>query len=67
MIEDTRLTAWETEEEQEEDSVEMIASGYEWTCPKCEALMQEIEITPKVKCHDCSTVYNVDDYHHAHN
>lgn len=30
--------------------VDVIASGYEWWCPKCERLNKEIECTTKVTC-----------------
>jgi hypothetical protein len=34
------------------ESVDLIASGYEWTCPKCDKLNHEIEFKygEKVKC-----------------
>jgi hypothetical protein len=31
-------------------SVDIIASGYEWICPKCDKLNLEIEITETVTC-----------------
>lgn len=30
--------------------VDMIASGYEWTCPRCEKLNTECEYTETVTC-----------------
>lgn len=49
-------------------SVELIASGYEWTCPnpKCEEhLNHEIEVKATVKCKKCKRTYPVSDYSHA--
>ena len=31
-------------------SVDLIASGYEWTCPNCGKFHREIEATETVKC-----------------
>ena len=45
--------------------VELIASGYEWICPKCEMPIHEIEVTPIVICPFCRERYEVDDYYHA--
>jgi len=50
------------------DSVELIASGYEWQCPKQQCfytLNREIEVTEFVKCRRCNTVYRVEDHCHA--
>ena len=47
------------------DCVELIASGYEWVCTKCEAFNKEIEITSFVKCVDCGKKFEVCDYEHA--
>jgi DNA-directed RNA polymerase subunit RPC12/RpoP len=38
-------------------SVELIASGYEWTCPKCSRLNNEIEVTETVTCPGCNTTF----------
>ena len=48
-----------------EESVDLIASGYEWTCPECELLNHEIEITETVECHKCKKRYLVDEADHA--
>lgn len=32
------------------ESVDLIASGYEWVCPHCDKLNREIEITQTVTC-----------------
>jgi hypothetical protein len=47
------------------DTVDLIASGYEWTCPKCETLNEEIAVTEKVSCRKCRRIFNVEDYQHA--
>ncbi len=49
----------------EEESVDLISSGYEWTCPHCDQLNREIEITETVKCSKCDKVYSVFDAYHA--
>ena len=51
--------------EEEEESVELIASGYEWTCPHCEKLNEEIEIPDKVKCAVCGKGFEVENADHA--
>lgn len=47
------------------NEVDLIASGYEWVCPKCDTLRHEIEVTETVTCEDCHITYKVSDYHHA--
>ncbi len=47
------------------ESVEIIASGYEWECPCCEKLNKEIETTETVICDGCNKEYEVSDRHHA--
>jgi len=47
-------------------SVELIASGYEWVCPKCGMLNHEIEVTPIVICPFCQERCEVAEYHHAY-
>ena len=49
-------------------TVELIASGYEWECPECEFLNKEIEITLTVTCEHCQEKFEVDVYgaHHAY-
>lgn len=44
------------------DEVELIASGYEWECPECYTLNHEIEITESVTCTQCRTKYDVSNY-----
>lgn len=48
------------------DSVDLIAMGYEWTCPRCDSLNRVIEVADTVRCQRCGTVCQVDDIHHAH-
>lgn len=47
-------------------TVDLIASGYEWTCPNCNAHNSEVEITTTVVCYACGTQCRVDEYEHAH-
>lgn len=60
---DTQLN--EPDPEEEIESVELIASGYEWICPACEEINKEIEVNVAVTCKFCQNTYHVDDYHHA--
>ncbi len=39
------------------DSVDIIAGGYEWICPKCETMHKEIEVTEKVCCEICFATF----------
>lgn len=48
------------------EQVNLIASGYEWTCPKCEILHTEIEVTKTVYCFRCKKYYEVGEVHHAY-
>ena len=48
------------------EEVELIASGYEWTCPNCDALNNETEITAVVKCEGCHYLYRTGEANHAH-
>jgi DNA-directed RNA polymerase subunit RPC12/RpoP len=48
-----------------EETVCLIASGYEWTCPHCGKLNEEIEIPEKVKCAGCAKEYEVENADHA--
>ena len=50
---------------EEEDSVYLIASGYEWECPHCAALNKEIEIHKTVKCLECGKEFEVDNADNA--
>lgn len=44
--------------------VDIIASGYEWICPVCEHLNNEIEVTEKVTC-KCGKVFYTNPAEHA--
>lgn len=46
--------------------VELMASGYEWTCP-CGCLNKEIEVPGNglVKCGRCRRVFRIGEYQHA--
>jgi DNA-directed RNA polymerase subunit RPC12/RpoP len=47
------------------ETVDLIASGYEWSCPKCGELNREIEITENVKCSKCGGEFEVGEVNHA--
>lgn len=47
------------------DSVELIASGYEWECPSCEKLNKVIETLNIVTCRKCKKEYEVSAYFDA--
>ena len=53
--------------DKEYEEVELIASGYEWTCPSCECLNTEEEVYNEVICDSCNKTYKVDQdgIHHA--
>lgn len=51
---------------EEEESIEMIASGYEWACPRCQELNHEIEVADRVECRHCRKSFPVSDYFHAY-
>ncbi len=59
----------EIEETEDEipDEVDLIASGYEWTCPdpECDTFNHEIEITEDVTCKTCGRTYSVNNTYHA--
>lgn len=48
------------------ESVDLIASGYEWICPNCNHLNHEIEVTDVVKCGECGNCYATDAPEHAY-
>lgn len=49
-----------------DDTVDLIASGYEWTCPKCKELNRIIEYREQVTCSTCSTTFNTNPPEHAY-
>lgn len=54
--------------EEEDEEVDLIASGYEWTCPRDNALNHEIEIPTHgvVTCLKCGGEFPINsDVHHA--
>jgi len=48
-----------------DESVSLIAAGYEWECPNCTVLNREIEVTANVECPVCHRVYRTDNADHA--
>lgn len=48
------------------ESVDLIASGYEWNCPKCDELNHEMEISLKVTCAVCKMIFETGEIEHAH-
>ena len=48
------------------ETVDIIASGYEWICPKCGWFNREIEITETVECADCERVFETNPAEHAY-
>lgn len=56
---------WTADEVKKLEGVELIASGYEWTCPNCDYLNREIELTETVECGACRKVYEVTDHYDA--
>lgn len=53
---------------QPQGSVDMIASAYEWICPKCENFNQVV-VVPKqrnpVVCDECGSAFSVENVVHA--
>ena len=51
-----------------EEFVDVIASGYEWICPKCEVFNKEIDIGEEVICSECGEEFKTNPpehcYHH---
>ncbi|KPL72236.1 hypothetical protein ADN00_15575 [Ornatilinea apprima] len=54
-----------SQDELEDEGVDLIASGYEWVCPKCDWKNDEFEVTETVTCKSCGATFKVDDYNHA--
>jgi uncharacterized protein (DUF983 family) len=48
------------------ETVSLISAGYEWTCPHCDTLNHEIEITETVACEQCGVEFEVSDADHAY-
>lgn len=51
----------------EQEKVDLIASGYEWICPDCGKLNKLVAIPSSltVDCADCGQEYEVDNIHAA--
>ncbi len=61
-----RVVLTDDEVDLELDTLEMVAEGYEWTCPLCEELNSEIESVPLVRCKWCQHPFEVDNLEHAY-
>ena len=48
------------------DGIELIASGYDWWCPKCEMDAHVVELVEQVTCPQCDTDYEVESFDHAY-
>ena len=48
-----------------EESVDLIASGYEWNCPHCSHFNKEVEVGEHVACGSCSWIFVVGSVSHA--
>ncbi len=50
----------------EPPTVELIAAGYEWECPDCNAWNREIELpSAAIRCPVCGSRFLMSEYHHA--
>ncbi len=47
-------------------TVDIIASGYEWVCPTCQKLNDEIEVRKNFTCINCDQEVEVYDHLHAY-
>ena len=56
------------EAQEETETVNIIASGYEWICPECNELNKDIqyEFGRKVTCWNCRKQYETDLPEHAY-
>lgn len=52
-------------DDDDEDCVDLIASGYEWICPKCDSLNHEIEAKENVTCSECKGKFSTSPPEHA--
>lgn len=50
----------------EQIEVDVIASGYEWTCPICENLNNVIAFKNKVVCQECERTFEASCPEHAY-
>ena len=49
----------------EKELVDIIASGYEWICPKCAYINKEIEYQSEVQCGHCDNEFETSLPEHA--
>ncbi|MEM3452110.1 MAG: hypothetical protein QW835_00590 [Candidatus Hadarchaeum sp.] len=47
------------------ETVDLIASGYEWICPNCDKVNAEIEWRETVVCRHCGQQYETNHPEHA--
>ena len=52
--------------QKEKATVDLIASGYEWTCPHCNQLNHEMEIVEQVTCEGCEARFDTNPAEHAY-
>lgn len=68
---ETQIAHWEATLKQIDEvledfeSVNLIAGGYEWTCPICNSLNEEIEATETVNCKGCNTTFKTNPPDHC--
>jgi len=50
------------------ERIELIASGYEWICLKCQMLNKIYEIPKQdiIECPFCNTKFKIEDFFHAY-
>lgn len=54
------------EDTENQETVTLIASGYEWICPNCPYVInKEVEVTKTVTCRKCGSEWVVADHYHA--
>lgn len=53
------------DEQEAPETVTLIASGYEWICPKCDHLNHEIEANLTVTCRECGAEWETEPPEHA--
>ncbi len=64
------ITALETVKElpepsRSDETVDLVASGYEWECPTCLSDNTEDEVAETVTCIECNTTFDVGEANHA--
>jgi transcription elongation factor Elf1 len=63
------IDTFERECQKEQEEVDLIASGYDWTCPSCGQWNTVIEIPSDemVTCGTCEKSFKISmDFHHAY-